>query len=334
MFQSRFSKVLGTLSVVGALAVFAGCNNPSVSPESAETASSELAAGPKGERHGKMGRHGPPGPAFLLGAALHELDLTDAQKATIEAEMKALRDAHAEDREDAHEARQEALAAAVRSGKVDEAALLAQLKEDAPAPDNARLAKALQTLHDTLTAAQREELVAAIGEKMDERKDRAGKPGRGHHGDDEGRGPKGDRGPRGERGPKGDREAMGERGPKGAHGPGRMGPLGHMLQGIELSDDQRAKLREGLEKGAPTEADRDAMKAKHEAFRETMDERMKSFVGESFDATAFVAPPKDGMGPEKMAGHMVKALAVVVPILDAAQREALAKNIEQGPQRR
>jgi Spy/CpxP family protein refolding chaperone len=319
MIQSRLSRVLGAMSVVGALVVFSGCN-PGVNGESAETAASELAAGPKGERHGKMGRHGPPGPAFLLGAALHELDLTDAQKATIEGEMKALRDAHAEDREDARGARQEALAAAVRSGKVDEAALLAKLRKDAPAPDTARLAKALSTLHATLTAAQRQELVKALGDRMEKHDGPGDKPGRGRHGGD------------GERGPKGDRGAMAGRGPKGEHGPGRMGPLGHLLHGIDLSDDQQAKVREGFEKMAPPAADREAMKAKHEAFRKSMQERLATFASDSFDASAFVAPPKDGMGPEKMAEHMVKALAIVVPVLDAGQREALAKNIEEGPQ--
>lgn len=322
MIQSRWSKVLGAMSVVGALAVFTGCN-PGVTGESTETAASELSAGPKGERHGKMGRHGPPGPAFLLGAALHELDLTDAQKTKIEAEIKALRDAHVEDKEDAREARQAALAAAVRSGKVDEAALIAKLQKDAPARDTARLAKAVQTLHATLTATQREELVAALSQKMDDHGGRRGKAGRGHHGDDDG-----------ERGPKGKRGSKGEHGPKGERGHGKMGPLGPLMRGIDLSEDQRAKVREGFEKMAPSEGDRAAMKEKHETFRKTMQERLKSFAKDSFDASAFVAPEKDGMGPEKMAGRMVKALAVVVPVLDATQREALAKNIEEGPQHR
>ncbi len=109
-----------------------------------------------------------------------------------------------------------------------------------------------------------------------------------------------------------------------------------MLQGLELSDDQRAKVKAAFDEKAPSEADRDAMKARHEAFRKTMQERLQSFANDAFDGSAFVAMPKDDAkgGPEMMAGRMVKALAVVVPILDAGQREALAKNIEQGPKHR
>jgi hypothetical protein len=38
-----------------------------------------------------------------------------------------------------------------------------------------------------------------------------------------------------------------------------------------------------------------------------------------------------GEGPDAHMGKMIETLAVVVPMLDANQREALAKRIEDGP---
>ena len=54
------------------------------------------------------------------------------------------------------------------------------------------------------------------------------------------------------------------------------------------------------------------------------------------DAKAFAAPPEDGpaMGPKQHLEHMMKDLSVVVPILEPAQREALAVELEKGPRNR
>jgi Spy/CpxP family protein refolding chaperone len=295
----------GALSLVLALAGLAGCNQPS-GDDSADTdvATSELAAEPApakpnkgGKAHDKHhgGKHG--GPGMLLGAALRELDLTDAQKSIIQGQLDALRQ-DGEARPD-HDAARAELAAAVKSGRVDESALLA--KAAPAAPDTTRIAKAVGVLHDTLTAAQRKELVAAV-----EAKDGEGREG-------------------GKRGKHAGREMAG----KGME----HGPMGHLLKDLSLSDGQREKVKEALSKLAPSEGDRDAMKAKHEAFRTQMKERLASFASDSFDANAFVALPEGGakFGPDKMFGHMVKTLAVVVPILDDAQRAELAKRIEEGP---
>ncbi|MEZ4301898.1 MAG: hypothetical protein R3B70_43595 [Polyangiaceae bacterium] len=311
MIRSRWFSVLGVLPLTLALAGLAGCNQPNVDDEGTDEAVSELAnepaapakqANPKeakqdkarGDRH----RRGGHGPGMLLGVALHELDLTDAQKATIQGELDALRgDAPARPDFQAHS---KALAAAVRSGSIDEAALTAQLQPKT-APDTTRLAKAIGVLHDTLTAAQRKELIAAVEKHAD-------------------RGP----GMRGEHGP----------GMRGEHGPGMRGPLGHMLADLELTDAQREKVKEALSKDAPSEADREAMKAQHEAFRAKMKERLATFADDSFDAAAFVVMPEGAGKPghDKMFGHMIHGLAAVVPVLDANQRARLADKIEQGPQ--
>jgi Spy/CpxP family protein refolding chaperone len=327
----------GALSLVLALAGLAGCNQPS-GDDSADTdvATSELAAEPApakpnkgGKAHDKHhgGKHG--GPGMLLGAALRELDLTDAQKSILQGQLDALRQ-DGEARPD-HDAARAELAAAVKSGRVDESALLA--KAAPAAPDTTRIAKAVGVLHDTLTAAQRKELVAAVEAKMERG---------GPDGEHERRGFKGDherRGAKGERGEAKDGEGR-EGGKRGKHAGREMagkgmehGPMGHLLKDLSLSDGQREKVKEALSKLAPSEGDRDAMKAKHEAFRTQMKERLASFASDSFDANAFVALPEGGakFGPDKMFGHMVKTLAVVVPILDDAQRAELAKRIEEGP---
>jgi Spy/CpxP family protein refolding chaperone len=292
MIQSRWSKVLGVLPLVGALAAFAGCNGQSSTAEdetSVGSAKLEPAAEATERARGHRGMHGK-GPEHLLFAALHELDLSDAQRTAIQGEIDALHQAKEAPAD--FEAHRTALAAAIRSGKVDETALPMPAMK-AP-KDGTRFAKAMQTLHDTLTPEQRKQLVDAVSAKMDEHEEHfAAKGEKGH----------------------------------------MFGPLGHMLRGIEMTDAQREKVRDALAKIGPQEAYREAMKAKHEAFRKVMRERLASFTADRFDASAFTAPPKDApaFGPEAGHGMMVKALAAVVPILDEAQRAELAKRFEQGP---
>lgn len=318
--SSRWSKFFGALPVVLALAGLAGCEKPSAADDDSDVAAAEqgVDAPAKHEKGDKMRGHGRGhgGPAMLLGAALHELDLTDAQKATIKGELDALHDAR-EDRaaaKDDHEASRAALAAAVRSGKIDESAQLAQ--NAPPKPDMARIAKAIGVLHDTLTAAQRKQLVASVQERMES----FGGPDGEHH-----------------KGMRGGKDARDDNARDGAREKGKgmrmHGPMGHMLKNLSLTEAQQAKVNEALAKLAPSDADREAMKANHEAFRKTMNERLQSFAADSFDAKAFVAMPEGAakFGPDKMHGHMVKELAAIVPLLDDAQRAELAKRIEQGP---
>ena len=310
MFKSRWSKVLGILPLVGALAGLSGCNEPqSTDDEATDVGASELAGTPAKDAKGPRGErrmHGG-GPAMLLVSALHELDLTDAQKATIQSELDALKPNEAAKPD--HEAARKALADAVRSGKIDESALAAQAPK--PPVDHARFAKAIGVLHDTLSAAQRKELVEKVSARMDKFGGPEGRPQRGAKGDDA-RGPKGERGER---------------------GPGMHGPLGHMLKGLDLTDAQKDAIKAAMEKSAPTEEDREEMKANHEAMRAAMKERLQSFASDTFDANAFAKPPEGApkMGPDKMFGGMVKMIAIVTPILDETQRAELAKRIEEAP---
>jgi Spy/CpxP family protein refolding chaperone len=196
--------------------------------------------------------------------------------------------------------------------------------------DTTRIAKAIGVLHDTLNAAQRKELVEKVTAKMEKFGGPEGRP------DGKDRGPKGDadrRETKGDRGPKGERGDHGPKGERGDHGAGMHGPLGYLLRGIDLTDAQRETVRAAMEKTAPSEADRAAMKASHEAMRTAMKDRLATFASDSFDANAFVTPPAGApaMGPEAMFGQMVKVIAAVTPVLDEKQRAELAKRIEEAP---
>jgi Spy/CpxP family protein refolding chaperone len=231
---------------LGLLAAMAGCSG-----EAANTQSTALSAQqpqtqnePPKDRphHGHRPHHG--GPDFLLMAALHEpINLTAAQKTTIEDAMK-------EARPKGPPPSMASLAAGIRAGKVE-----------APPIDQARIdasAKALATLHATLTKEQRAQLVEAVSKH---------KP----------------------------------------HGPPREHrPMGHMLEGLDLTKEQEEKIRAALEAQKPNPVD--------------MEARLQSFAADSFDARAFATPPQ-----------RPNELQVVVSLLTQAQREKLAARIEQGP---
>ncbi len=136
---------------------------------------------------------------------------------------------------------------------------------------------------------------------------------------------KGARGPDGARGPGRDHGPGGERFGKG-------GPLGHMLDGLSLTDAQRASIDSALAAQRPAAPDHEAMKKKFEAMGVEMRARMESFASDSFDAKAFLAPPADAPQGRMMnpLARMVNELAVVVPLLDATQRETLAAQLEKG----
>lgn len=320
MMTSRSRKLVGMLPLLGALAGMIGCgaNGEAVdttgAPANEAAAEAPLVKEPakggekadegKGPRHGRGGRHGGMmhGPEKLLWAALHEVDLSDAQKATIKGAMDGLRDEGMKGPRDPGAFK--ALAESVRAGAVDKGALEAKLAGKGPDHEahRAKVVSALNTLHATLTKEQRRELVDALAAKMDER------------------------------GEKGERFGKGERGEKGFGMKG--GPMGHMLRDLNLRDDQRAHIEKGLEAMKPSEDDweakKEAMKKEFEAKRGEMRAKLESFANDSFDANAFLpAPPKDA--PRGHVDGMVRWLSVVVPVLDEAQRNTLADKLEEGP---
>ena len=171
------------------------------------------------------------------------------------------------------------------------------------AAHQAQSAKALTTLHDTLTADQRKALVAAVQAKMAD-------------------------------GPKEGHEHMGM-----GHGPkDGMGPLGHLTEGLDLTQAQQDTIKarlEALRPAAPTDAQKADFKAQHEAMKTAMQAKLTSFIADSFDATAFVTPPAGAKPPQMMgnhADHFAQELSVITSVLEPAQREKLAQKIEAGPQ--
>ena len=278
-----------------------GCASAGSSIEADENVASNpeaVSGADSNAKHEMRGMHGHP----LIGAALKELDLTAEQRKTIEASVENM---HTGQR-DQMKAFHKALADQVRAGKIDEAALKAQAgdMEKAKTEHRAAVVKAVETLHATLTPAQRTQLVTFVKERMEEKQ--AHMQDRPEHGKKHGKDGKAGK----------DGEAHGRRG----------GPMMFMLHGIELRDDQKTAIEAAMPPKPEKDADdREAKFAEHKA---RMDAALEAFKADKFDATTAL-PEHDGKHP--MAEHFVKMLQAVVPILDADQRAELAKRVEEGP---
>jgi Spy/CpxP family protein refolding chaperone len=321
---------LSALALGGLIAGVAACSAESGASEAREpneAAQAPLSAeGKMGrERGGPGGKHGFGGPGHggpdhLLRAALNELELTDAQKTAIEGALSKAAPGRPNERGPKDSAAFVELAAGVRAGKIDSASVLAKIDGDLRGGEGpgAAMAEGIQTLHATLTKEQRRALVDIVKKRMEEH----GTPGMRADMD-------GDRGPG-----RGRPDKDGARGPEGARGDmPRGGPLGFMLHSLNLTDAQRESVEKALAAQRPAAPDEAAMKKNHDAFRTEMSARLEAFAADSFDAKAFVAPPAgaEGFGPKQHMERMVKDLAVVVPLLDPAQRETLAAQLEKGP---
>jgi Spy/CpxP family protein refolding chaperone len=297
-----------TAPMFALVAALAGCSASTGTSAAAETVgdvpSGAVAAQANArdghhDMHGGMHGHvGHGGPDFLVHAALRApINLAPEQRTTIEGLAKA----HAA-RPELDSARSAKLAAAIRSNTVS------NTEEHNDSGREARIAaeaQALTTLHDALTAEQRTALVDSI--------EKRGESGKGERG--EGNNREGARGPRG-----------GEFG----------GPM-HMLEGLELTQDQKDAIKTALKTNAyaarpaePTEAQKTAMKARLETMRAERKAKLESFKGSSFDANAFVTPPARPVHDDANKTR-VNPLAVITEVLTPAQREKLATRIEQGP---
>jgi Spy/CpxP family protein refolding chaperone len=296
-----FWKHFASLTLLAGLATTVGCATQPDSGAMATTAARTGNAAPGPEGAAKL--HGKGGPMMAFQIALEELKLTAEQRATLQGVVDGL--APAEHEQAGRPAVFGELADAVRAGKIDEAAFQAKL--DALAAEHAKqpakMAAAFQTLHDTLTAAQRTQLVATIRERMAAHEDQ----GRDH-----------------ERA-RPDREQDGrERGE--ARGPDKDRHGLPFMQGIELSADQRARVEQAL---ADAGLDKPEGKPRFEAMHEQLEAALDAFVSDKFDAASFV--PTTGKDRGDHAEKLVKVLATVAPLLDQAQRAQLADNLAKGP---
>jgi len=292
MLTNRF-QFLAPVLFAASLAL-GGCAsaNSTIEPDENVNAASEAAnaSAPEAD-HGHRGMHGHP----LLAAALKEIDLSAEQRKTIESAIDNLHTGQKDQMKAVHKA----LADQIRAGKIDEADLKAKADDMAkvPAGHRAAVVNAVETLHATLTPAQRAQLVTVVKERMQKHAEFAGKHGPGHHEKKD-----------------------------GEHHAHHGGPMMFMLHGIELRDDQKKAIEAAMP--PKPEKDADDRAAKFEEHRARMDAALEAFKGDKFDA-ATVLPEHEGKPP--MAEHFIKMLQVVVPILDAEQRAELAKRIEEGP---
>lgn len=292
MLTKRFS-FLAPVLFAASLAL-GGCASASstIEPDENVAAASEAAnANEDHDAHGPRGMHGHP----LLAAALKELDLSAEQRKTIEASMENLHGGQKDQMKAVHKV----LADQVRAGKIDEVALKAQAPdmEKTAAEHRAGVVKAIETLHATLTPAQRTQLVTLVKDRMQKHGEFAGKHGHAKHEKKD-----------------------------GEHHARRGGPMMFMLHGIELRDDQKKAIEAAMP--PKPEKDADDRAAKFAEHRARMDAALEAFKADKFDA-ATVLPEHEGKHP--MAEHFVKMLQAVVPVLDADQRAELAKRIEEGP---
>jgi len=298
----NFFKHVAPLALLAGLATTAGCASQSdtgaistVTPQNAPPGARDHRMAPGPEGPGKIRGQG--GPQMIFRVAMSELDLSAAQRSTLQGVIDGLRPPK-HDEAGRPEIFAE-LADAVRAGKIDEATL--QPKLDALAAehqkDPAKIAAAFQTLHDTLTAEQRAKLVASMRERMaareEEGSDRHVRRGADQ---DEARGPKGPR------------------------------PFAPFLHGIELTDAQRAQIEQALTDAGMGKPDG---KPRFEEMHTKMQQALDAFATDKFDAAAFV--PTMAEGPRGHGDKLVKMLAAVTPVLDQAQRATLAANLEKGP---
>ena len=319
--------MLGAFMAVGA----AGCAGSSPATdddsdvdEAAAAVQSDTEAGRPARGMRGHGR-GMAGPGALFRLALGDLDLTEAQRTRIEEAMKSLEPPERGDRERPDPTK---LAEAIRANRVDAKALASELAPpDKPdmAAMHGKVVAALQVLHDTLTPEQRTTLVATAKERLAK-----------------GPGPDGDHGRKGARrgppdGDEGPPDGRGRGGPPGMKGKGS--PVDFLLHGIEVTDAQRAKIDEALTKAdlagppkdAPSREDMDERMAELKAKGEAM---LDAFAKDTFDAKTSVPQPPEGARPHgPPQGRFLETLAVVVPLLEQAQRDELADRIMEGPMR-
>lgn len=301
--MSSFRATSVVVPFFGLLVALSGCAAQTSSADSADTAQ---AKSPVAAQQAQAARHmHRPGGGSLLVAALRvpSVSLTEAQKATIEAALEA--SAPPRGQHPDRSARSKELAAQIRAGKID----TTMAKGPSDADRAARLtaqAKALDTLHATLTADQRRALVTAL------------ESGPEHKGAKQGPKMEGDRAP-------------GMHAHEGRRGGGEHGMRG-LLEDLNLTQAQKDAIKAKMVADKPSDADREAMKARFQTMQKERTAKLETFASDTFDANAFVTPPADATKPK--VDRRAQKLAIIASVLDASQREKLAQKIEQGPEMR
>lgn len=276
-----------------ALLLPVGCNDGSgaadgqaTEPAAAAPAAETPAAAEHGHRHGHHARR----QAAMMIHAARDLDLTDAQKATVDQLSQQLHGQRGEARGE-HQAMHTALVEGVRAGNVDMSRLapLQAAADQRQKAHAAREAAALDGLWAALQPAQRQALVASVRERQANRQARW-------------------EGKRAE----------------GETGGWQKQRLAHLTSQLGLDATQEQQVSALLGKGdrpAPG-----AMQARHQDQKARTEAMLMAFAGASFQASKLdLAPAAEGrMGRGQ---HNAQFLAQLVPILRADQREKLAASM-------
>ena len=299
----------------------------------------------RGDKGRKRGRRG--GPHMMVKLAMKTLELTDEQRGKLEALGP---DKPSDEAMEARKAAHKALADAVRAGAIDVDALM----KSAPDNQHEAMVTRLDTLHATLTPEQRTALVATMRDKGDRKKGdrKRGKGDHAHeheheggeahdHGHGHGKGSDHDHDHEGEdhaheheheggeahdhghdHGEGSDHDHDHRRGGKMG---GRRSPLGKMLHGIELSEEQTTKVEEALAAAKLGSDHEDGGSGKGARKKEEHEALLEAFTKDDFDAAKLLGEPEGNKHR-----RYLERLAVVVPLLEEEQRNQLAERIEAG----
>lgn len=243
------------------------------------------------------GRHGR-GPVGVMLHAARELDLKDAQKATLDKLEQAL---HADDGAPKPEFKDfhASLVAGVRAGKIDTAKLepgYAAIEKAMKARTD-KDADALNGLYAALEPAQRKAVTAAARAKQAEREAKHAE----HKAD----------------APKPDADFAKRR-------------LERMTKELDLDAAQQKSVEALLAKDPPPKAAMEAMQAE---MKKRMDALLTAFEGDGFDAKKLDLAPMPGKKMREGMEHHVQFMSQLLPILKPEQREKLAVKMETPPAR-
>jgi Spy/CpxP family protein refolding chaperone len=251
--------------------------------------------------HGRKGHHkGHRSPAaMLLRSALRELDLTDEQRA----ELQALRpekgahkgEGHGKGKAGFHEA----LVQALETGELDRTAFTDKLEskkslfEKKFAQRNERLA----TLHRILTPEQRKQLVEGIRARMDEKRakhaEKAEGEWQGHHGKRGGR-----------------------------------GMLGKLTSGLDLTDEQQAQVDALIAKAEEQRPSAEQWAEKKQEKHARIGAMLDAFTGDDFDPATSVPKPEPIKDPAAKLAFKADQIEALIGILTTEQRAQLAERIK------
>lgn len=245
-----------------------------------------------------------PGRGGVVGMMLHassDLELKDAQKATIEQLEKQLRTHDDTSKNDFQDYRS-ILISGVKEGKID-TAKLAPLKANMEKAMQARKDKDAETLNGLYAAlepAQRKALVAAIRAKDAQRKARAQEPKK--------------------------------EGDKPAEGDWKKGRTERLAKELGLDDVQQKSVEALFAKGEhPTPASMDTMR---EEMKKRSDAMLTAFEGDGFDAKKLDLWPTPGKKMGDATDRHAQVLSQLIAILKPEQREKLAIMMQNPPGRR